>query len=120
MPIYEYRCTKCSSIFERLELRVMEIPTSQCPSCMGVGVKVISRPGIIFELFENTAYRLPDYDKKMKEAYEHDKRVLQILPPMPHDKGKDIRTYDFDFDRAKRDKIERLAEMSNIKEIGHG
>ena len=111
MPIYEYQCTKCQLIFERLELRIMEVPTSQCPTCKGVGTKLISRPGIIYETLDRQVYKLPDWDQKMKEAHEHDKRVLRSLPPLPGDKGKDIRTYDFDFDKAKRDKIEKLAAL---------
>ena len=109
MPIYEYHCTKCSSIFERLELSAVEIPTSQCPHCMGVGTKCISAPAIVFETFDQQVYRLPDYDQKMAEAKQRDLRTLRSLPPMPHDKGKDIRTYDFDFDKAKRERIESLA-----------
>ena len=111
MPIYEYHCTKCSSIFERLELKIMEVPTSQCPHCMGVGTKIISAPAIVFELWENTAYRLPDWDKQMARAKKRDEATLRSLPPLPQDKGKDIRVYDFDFDKAKRDKIEKLAAL---------
>ena len=90
MPIYEYQCSKCGEVFERLELRIMDIPTSQCPMCAGVGTRVISAPAIIYEIFDERAtHRLPDWNQKMAQAKARDRRIKQSLKsPLERDRGK--------------------------------
>ena len=46
MPIYEYRCTRCSNEFEFLKLK-LDAPDPQCPACQAEGVqRLISRLGL--------------------------------------------------------------------------
>ncbi len=118
MPIYEYQCHGCGNLFERLELSACEIPTSQCPTCMGVGVKVISRPSIVYEVFnERATHKLPDWEQKQKAAQVHDTKVRRALrhqPPMPHDRGQGIKEYEFDFGYQERKQLERKAQLDNM------
>ncbi len=118
MPIYEYYCTKCETVFERLELSIKDIPTSQCPTCMGLGERIISRPGIIYEIFDETAvHRLPDWEQKKRAAQVHDAKVRRQfghLAPMLHDRGQDIKVYDTDFGHSERKNLERKAQLDNM------
>ena len=118
MPIYEYECTKCKEQFERIELSVKDIPTSQCPKCMGVGVRQMSRPGIIYAIFDETAvHKLPDWDQKMRAAEVHDTKVRRQMakqPPLPHDKGQGIKTYEMEFGSQERRSLESKAQLDNM------
>lgn len=42
MPIYEYRCNKCTSEFEYMQ-RMSEAPRTVCESCGGALERLISR-----------------------------------------------------------------------------
>ena len=118
MPIYEYRCNKCNVIFERLELFAIEIPTSQCPQCQGVGIKAISAPAIVYDLFDPTAtHKLPDWHQENQKAQLYDVRVrsrLKNLPPLKHDRGQGIKMYETDFGHQERKQLERKAQLDNM------
>ena|SRR4030067_809586 len=118
MPIYEYNCFTCNEIFERLELSAIEIPTSQCPKCKGVGYKVISRPSIVYDLFDPTAvHKLPDWHTQTQRARVHDAKVrtqLRNLPPLQHDRGKDIKVFEMEFGHQERTQLERKAQLDNM------
>lgn len=44
MPIYEYKCSKCDNIFEKLSFSVRVPATKeQCPECGGSGVRQVSQ-----------------------------------------------------------------------------
>ena len=118
MPIYEYRFNLCEHIFERLELSIQDIPTSQCPNCMGVGIRMISRPAIVYTIFnERAVHKLPDWEQRKKAAQVHDAKVRRQFasqPPMSHDKGDGIKVYDTDFGYQERRKLADLARMDDI------
>lgn len=42
MPIYEYRCTSCGKVFEKIQ-KFSDPPLSACESCDGKVEKLISR-----------------------------------------------------------------------------
>lgn len=93
-----------------------EASTPQCPNCMGVGTKVLSRPGIIYSLFnERDVSKLPDWNQRMAKAERHDARMRKsLLPPMPHDKGQDIKTYEMEFGHQERRNLEVKAQLDNV------
>ena len=93
-----------------------EAPPPQCPNCMGVGTKVLSRPGIIYSLFnEKEVSRLPDWNQRMQKAERHDARVRQsLLPPLSSDKGQDIKVYDMEFGSTERRNLEAKAQLDNM------
>ena len=114
MPIYEYQCS-CGTVFERLELKIMDIPTSQCPMCGGVGFLVISAPSIIYEIFDERAtHRLPDWDQKMAQAKARDARVKSRMKPLESDRGKGIKVYETEFGRTERDRLREKSQLDNM------
>ena len=42
MPIYEYQCTKCDHIIEKIESFKSEIRTIICPFCNGISNRILS------------------------------------------------------------------------------
>ncbi len=93
-----------------------EVSTPQCPHCMGAGTKVLSRPGIIYSLFnEKEVSKLPDWDKKMAKAKLHDAQVRRsLLSPLPFDKGQGIKEYNMEFGSAERRNLESKAQLDNM------
>lgn len=68
MPLYEYRCRKCSSVFEVLQ-KVNELPLIKCPTCEGPLEKIISPPAI---QFKGSGWYITDYAQK-KEGEPEEK-----------------------------------------------
>jgi putative FmdB family regulatory protein len=118
MPIYEYCCQDCHEIFERLELSIVDIPSSQCPTCAGVGTRLMSRPSLVYELMDGRAvHKLPDWDQKQRAAQGHDAQVRRQyghLPPLQRDRGKDIKVYETEFGYQERRNLERHAQLDNM------
>ncbi|MEN6302496.1 MAG: FmdB family zinc ribbon protein [Armatimonadia bacterium] len=48
MPIYEYECQKCKSVFE-VQQSFSDEPLTKCTSCGGKVRKLFSPPAIIFK-----------------------------------------------------------------------
>lgn len=46
MPLYDYKCEFCGSIFEALRLVALR-ETAKCPNCKGEGKKQVSIPNVI-------------------------------------------------------------------------
>ena len=42
MPIYEYQCTECDNITEKIETFKSEIRTIMCPICNGISNRILS------------------------------------------------------------------------------
>ncbi|MEA3221863.1 MAG: zinc ribbon domain-containing protein [Thermodesulfobacteriota bacterium] len=70
MPIYEYKCTKCSNVFEVLQ-KFSDAPIDSCPRCGGHVEKLVSKSS--FHL-KGSGWYLTDYGKKHspKEATKPD------------------------------------------------
>lgn len=97
--------------FERLELSIVDIPTSQCPMCAGVGIRLMSAPAIIYEAFDERAiHRLPDWNQKMTQAKVHDAK----LPPLKRDLGQGIKQYNMEFGRMERDRLREKSQLDNM------
>ena len=58
--MYEYRCTKCNHVFERIQ-KFSDPPQTECPKCGGLVEQVISAPAI---QFKGTGFYITDYAKK--------------------------------------------------------
>ena len=69
MPTYDYRCSKCDTVFESFEK--IDGPRSKvCPNCGGTAKRMIGAgAGIIFRGsgFYQTDYRSEEYRKRSKE-----------------------------------------------------
>jgi len=63
MPIYEYRCKDCNTVFEEIQ-KFSDAPIKTCRSCSGKNVeKLISQSA--FHL-KGTGWHATDYAKKEK------------------------------------------------------
>ncbi len=117
MPIYEYQCRSCRNIFERLELSVKDIPTSQCLKCGGVGVLILSAPSIVYSMFRETdTHKLPDWREKTEKWKRQDEitRHGMKLEPLEYDRGGGIKKYSMDFGKTERQKLEKKAQLDNV------
>jgi putative FmdB family regulatory protein len=66
MPLYEYRCEKCSKVSEILQ-GVGEKPARICPHCGGKLKKLVSTPAI---QFKGSGWYVTDYAGKGKAPSE--------------------------------------------------
>jgi putative FmdB family regulatory protein len=60
MPIYEYRCLKCSNDFEAMQ-KFSDAPVKACPACGGMVKKKMSSSS--FQL-KGSGWYMTDYAKK--------------------------------------------------------
>lgn len=60
MPLYEYRCTKCSHVFEKIQ-KFSDPHVSECPKCGAQVEQVISAPAV---QFKGAGWYVTDYAKK--------------------------------------------------------
>ena len=64
MPLYEYKCTKCGSVFEVLQ-KVNDPPLKKCVHCQGPVKKLISPSAL---QFKGSGWYVTDYASKGKQA----------------------------------------------------
>ena len=60
MPLYEYRCTKCNHVFEKIQ-KFSDPHVSECPKCGAPVEQVISAPAV---QFKGAGWYVTDYAKK--------------------------------------------------------
>ena len=64
MPLYEYRCTKCNHVFEKIQ-KFSDPHVSKCPKCGAKVEQVISAPAV---QFKGAGWYVTDYAKKGKSS----------------------------------------------------
>ena len=74
MPIYEYQCTECDNITEKIETFKSEIRTIMCPFCNGISNRILSLGS--FHL-KGSGWFKDGYGKKKQET----KTETKIEPP---------------------------------------
>jgi putative FmdB family regulatory protein len=60
VPIYEYRCTKCGHVFEKIQ-KFSDPHVSECPKCGAEVQQVISAPAV---QFKGDGWYVTDYARK--------------------------------------------------------
>ena len=60
MPLYEYRCTKCNHVFEKIQ-KFSDPHVKNCPKCGAKVEQVISAPAV---QFKGAGWYVNDYAKK--------------------------------------------------------
>ncbi len=60
MPLYEYRCTKCGHVFEKIQ-KFSDPHVSKCPKCGAKVEQIISAPAV---QFKGAGWYVTDYAKK--------------------------------------------------------
>lgn len=80
MPIYEYKCKKCATVFEAVQ-KFSDKPLKKCVRCNGAVEKLISQSA--FHL-KGSGWYQTDYAKKDKPAKESEKpAVCEAAPSKP-------------------------------------
>jgi putative FmdB family regulatory protein len=74
MPLYEYKCSKCNTVFEVIQ-KIADPPLKKCIKCGEAVTKTISAPAI---QFKGSGWYITDYAKKTRAEKE----------PKPQDKEK--------------------------------
>ncbi len=64
MPLYEYKCTKCGSVFEIMQ-KVNDPPLKKCIHCQGLVKKLISPSAL---QFKGSGWYVTDYAPKGKQT----------------------------------------------------
>jgi len=60
MPLYEYQCSKCGHLFEKIQ-KFSDRPIRKCPECGSRVEKTISAPAV---QFKGSGWYVTDYAKK--------------------------------------------------------
>lgn len=60
MPLYEYQCTKCKHVFEKIQ-KFSDPPVDKCPECGAKVEQLLSAPAI---QFKGAGWYVTDYAKK--------------------------------------------------------
>ena len=60
MPLYEYQCTKCKHVFEKIR-KFSDPPITECPKCGDKVEQLLSAPAI---QFKGAGWYVTDYAKK--------------------------------------------------------
>ena len=68
MPLYEYRCTKCGHVFEKLQTFSAR-KIKKCPECGGRVEQTITAPTV---QFKGSGWYVTDYPKKSGGASSGD------------------------------------------------
>ncbi|MGD8534851.1 MAG: zinc ribbon domain-containing protein [Candidatus Aminicenantes bacterium] len=84
MPLYEYKCQKCASVFEVIQ-KISDSPLIECPECGGRLKKVLTAPAI---QFKGSGFYITDYAKKKKPAKEAKPKKSQKSDKKEEAKGK--------------------------------
>ena len=79
MPIYEYQCTECDHIIEKIESFKSEIRTIICPFCNGISNRILSLGS--FHLKGSGWYK-DGYGKKKQES-KKEKPVVKSSEKKP-------------------------------------
>ena len=101
MPIYEYRCKSCKTIFQQIILKMDEEKALKCPKCGVKGPRrLISR--VAYHVSERS--RLDAYDPKVPKSHSfyRDSRNIGL------DAKKRARRMGVDLGRGFEEKLERL------------
>lgn len=97
MPLYEYKCTKCGSVFEILQ-KVNDPPLKKCIRCQGSVKKLVSPSAL---QFKGSGWYVTDYASKGKQA--------------PDPKGKDETKKDKSTTTEKKSPSDSSSDSSSEK-----
>ena len=90
VPIYEYRCPRCSEITTAIQRLAEHRKTQTCEHCGAVAESIVSRPSV----HRSNASKLdrldPKYDKLVDTAMKNTAaadpdRLLKKMKPFPRD-----------------------------------
>ncbi len=71
MPLYEYRCTNCHHVFEKIQ-KFSDPHVSECPKCGASVEQVISAPAV---QFKGSGWYVTDYANKSSSPSGNGKKA---------------------------------------------
>jgi len=88
MPVYEYECTPCLTIYE-VRQGMKDPPLAACPSCRGPVARIISAPNLNRYNFSSPTEakyaKLSTRDELTKErALQKEFKRIWLPPPVVH------------------------------------
>ena len=88
MPVYEYECTPCLTIYE-VRQGMKDPPLATCPSCRGPVARIISAPNLNRYNFSSPTEakyaKLSTRDELTKErALQKEFKRIWLPPPVVH------------------------------------
>lgn len=85
LPLYEYRCAKCGSQFEKIR-KFSDPPLTKCEKCGGKLEHLLSSPAF---QFKGTGWYVTDYGKKDSSGGREkaDRQVTEKKETAPADKS---------------------------------
>ncbi len=88
MPVYEYECTPCLTIYE-VRQGMKEPPLETCPKCMGPVTRIISAPNLNRHNFSSPTEakyaKLSTRDEITKEkSLQKEYQKIWLPPPVKH------------------------------------
>jgi len=104
MPLYEYRCRQCESVFDRLE-RASEPKDGMCPECGGAATRLLGAPAL---QFKGSGWYVNDYGKG------NDSKPADSDKPAPGAKesGNETKT-----EKAAEKKVEKKSEKKSESKV---
>lgn len=84
MPLYEYRCDECTSVFELLRPKTQAQRPQPCPQCDADSSRILSRDFAAFTFRAGAARRLPDDGSHWHLGQRVSKPVDTATPPNTH------------------------------------
>lgn len=88
MPLYEYKCSKCGTVFEILQ-KVGEQPLKKCIKCGGSVKKLVSSPAI---QFKGSGWYITDYAQKKDRSNGKEKSTSLKTKESPRTKTESQKT----------------------------
>ena len=76
MPLYEYRCTKCSHRFDKIQ-KFNDAPETVCPRCGGELERPLTAPAL---QFKGAGWYVNDYAPKPASGAKTDKISAEAAP----------------------------------------
>lgn len=69
MPLYEYECSKCGNLFEKIQ-KLSDPHVKSCPKCKGKVRRLLSAPAI---QFKGSGWYITDYARKGQSSGSDEK-----------------------------------------------
>jgi putative FmdB family regulatory protein len=85
LPLYEYRCNKCSHRFEKLQ-KLSAPPKAKCPECGSPSNRQLSAPAI---QFKGTGWYVTDYGRSKSSKSDQESKESKEPKESKGEKGKD-------------------------------
>ena len=94
MPVYEYECIPCRTIYE-VQQRLSDPPLTTCPQCQGTVARLISAANVNrYNFTSPTAAKYakisPQEEIRRERELQKDYQRIWLPPPVKHNPWEDL------------------------------